>query len=227
MPVVLFNQFKYFFNLFFLLIALSQIIPALRVGFLISFVAPLVFVLAVTMLKEFYDDRARYMKDTEINKTPYMELNLKGGVLKKCASSNIRVGDLIVLNPNERAPADMVLLWTSDPSGSLFIRTDQLDGETDWKVRRPLTSTQTHIGTVTNPMQPFSNMHRVQDFQQAVLYCDQPNKNIYDFLGLYEREDLTTKNKAVEPISLEHTMWANTVLASSHIVLGLVVYTGR
>jgi phospholipid-translocating ATPase len=63
-PIVLFNQFKYFFNMFFLLIALSQIIPALRVGFLISFVAPLVFVLAVTMIKEFYDDRQRALKDT-------------------------------------------------------------------------------------------------------------------------------------------------------------------
>jgi phospholipid-translocating ATPase len=52
-------------------IALSQIVPALRVGFLISFVAPLVFVLAVTMIKEFYDDRSRYIKDTEINVTPY------------------------------------------------------------------------------------------------------------------------------------------------------------
>ena len=66
-PIVLFNQFKYFFNLFFLLIALSQIVPALRVGFLISFVAPLVFVLAVTMIKEFYDDLARKTKDAEVN----------------------------------------------------------------------------------------------------------------------------------------------------------------
>ena len=66
-PVVLFNQFKYFFNFFFLLVALSQIIEALRVGFLVSFVAPLVFVLVVTMVKEFFDDRARKTKDAEIN----------------------------------------------------------------------------------------------------------------------------------------------------------------
>lgn len=56
MPLVLFNQFKFFFNLFFLLVALSQIIEALRVGFLISFVAPLVFVVTITMTKEAYDD---------------------------------------------------------------------------------------------------------------------------------------------------------------------------
>ena len=66
-PVVLFNQFKYFFNLFFLLIALSQVVEALRVGFLISFVAPLAFVLLVTMIKELLDDLARRRKDAEIN----------------------------------------------------------------------------------------------------------------------------------------------------------------
>lgn len=31
-PVVLFNQFKFFFNLFFLMIAVSQFIEILRVG---------------------------------------------------------------------------------------------------------------------------------------------------------------------------------------------------
>lgn len=35
----------------------------------------------------------------------------------------------------------MVILWTSEPSGSIFIKTDQLDGETDWKVRRAIRST--------------------------------------------------------------------------------------
>lgn len=31
-PVVLVNEFKFFFNLFFLMIALSQLVPFLRVG---------------------------------------------------------------------------------------------------------------------------------------------------------------------------------------------------
>ena len=63
MPVVLFNQFKYFFNLFFLLVALSQIIEALRVGFFVSFVAPLIFVITLTMIKEGYDDYKRRQRD--------------------------------------------------------------------------------------------------------------------------------------------------------------------
>jgi hypothetical protein len=40
----------------------------------------------------------------------------------------------------------------------------------------------------------------------AVVYCEQPNKEIYDFTGLYQIEDangMVTK----EPLTLENTMW--------------------
>jgi len=39
-------------------------------------------------------------------------------------------------------PADLILLYTSDGSGSIFIKTDQLDGETDWKLRKAIPQTQ-------------------------------------------------------------------------------------
>ncbi|KAF8486559.1 hypothetical protein F5888DRAFT_1761627 [Russula emetica] len=45
----LYEQLKFFFNLYFLLVALSQFIPAFRTGFLITYIAPLTFVLLVTM----------------------------------------------------------------------------------------------------------------------------------------------------------------------------------
>jgi len=35
-PLVLYNQFRYFFNLFYLLIALSQFVPPLKVGNLLN-----------------------------------------------------------------------------------------------------------------------------------------------------------------------------------------------
>lgn len=57
-------------------------------------------------------------------------------------SSSLRVGDLVMLEKNQRVPADLVLLRTSDASGTCFIRTDQLDGETDWKLRVAVPATQ-------------------------------------------------------------------------------------
>ena len=50
-------------------------------------------------------------------------------------AAQLQVGDLVLLHKDQRVPADLVLLRTTDRSGSCFIRTDQLDGETDWKLR--------------------------------------------------------------------------------------------
>ena len=70
-PKVLYQQFQYFFNLFYLLTALSQFIPVLKVGLIFSFVAPLVMVITLTMFKEAYEDIQRFKKDRELNSAIY------------------------------------------------------------------------------------------------------------------------------------------------------------
>jgi phospholipid-translocating ATPase len=70
-PIVLFNQFKFFSNQFFLLLCVTQFIDPLKVGFLFSYVAPLACVLAITFLKEAYDDFNRYNRDKEANNAKY------------------------------------------------------------------------------------------------------------------------------------------------------------
>ena len=57
-------------------------------------------------------------------------------------ASSIRVGNMVLLEKNQRVPADMVLLTTSEEEGTCFIRTDQLDGETDWKLKVAVGQTQ-------------------------------------------------------------------------------------
>jgi phospholipid-translocating ATPase len=36
----------------------------------------------------------------------------------------------------DRIPADMITLYADGDQGTLFLKTDQLDGETDWKLRK-------------------------------------------------------------------------------------------
>lgn len=62
LPMVLFNQFKFFLNFYFLIMACSQFIPELMVGQLYTYWAPLGFVLAVTVLREAFDDFNRYKR---------------------------------------------------------------------------------------------------------------------------------------------------------------------
>lgn len=65
-PKVLYNQFKFFFNLFFLVTALTQLIQILRVGLFVTFIGPLALVLSLTMGKEAYDDYKTYKRDIEV-----------------------------------------------------------------------------------------------------------------------------------------------------------------
>ena len=46
------------------------------------------------------------------------------------------MGDIIEIQGGMRIPTDMILLWTLDDE--CFIKTDQLDGETDWKFINPV-----------------------------------------------------------------------------------------
>ena len=124
LPLVLMNQFKFFFNIFFLGISLSQFFEPLRVGFLFTFLAPLIFVLLLTMAKESYDDYNRYLRDQILNKKMYTIVDRNQMILREVHAMDIKVGDIVMVNTGERVPADLVLAYTTDKSSTVFIKTD-------------------------------------------------------------------------------------------------------
>lgn len=146
-------------------------------------------------------------------------------------------------------PADILLLRTSDPSGTCFVRTDQLDGETDWKLRVAVERTQA-LGRDELLLEV-----------EGEVEADPPGKDIHSFVGTLNLSSLplpastvapatgeedpeddliaTSPSAAlpsssspsssaapVEPLTAENMLWANTVLAAGQAV-GVVVYTGR
>uniref|UniRef100_A0A7E4VPP5 Phospholipid-transporting ATPase n=1 Tax=Panagrellus redivivus TaxID=6233 RepID=A0A7E4VPP5_PANRE len=209
-PLVLFQQFKFFLNLYFLLMACSQFIPAIQIGAPITYWGPLGFVLTITLIREAVDDIVRYWRDRDLNGEKYEKLCREGFV--EIESANIQVGDLIVIHKDKRIPADVVLLRTTEKSGACFIRTDQLDGETDWKLRIAVPFTQNMVDDID-----------VLDLNCEV-YAEKPQKDIHAFVGTYR---INTDDGIHEGgLSVENVLWANTVLASG-TAIGLVVYTGR
>ena len=58
---------------------------------------------------------------------------------------------------------------------------------------------------------------------QGYIIAQPPTDEIYDFKGVYRS---TLHDDDQEGLSLENTLWANTVLASPGYILGMVLYTG-
>lgn len=105
----------------------------------------------------------------------------------------------------------MLLLHTSDPSGTVFVRTDQLDGETDWKVRESIKYTQQR-GSL--------GVENIINESWSVL-AEPPSDFIYQFKGLF------LKNAEFnQGLKISNTLLANMKIASGEVI-GLVIYVGK
>ncbi|VVC97583.1 unnamed protein product [Leptidea sinapis] len=205
LPLVLYEQFKFFLNLYFLVMALSQFIPSIRIGYLYTYWGPLGFVLAVTLFREAIDDFRRYRIILDTPSDGYRPFHKES-----VSASKLRVGDIVMLHKGQRVPADMILLRTNETMGTVFIRTDQLDGEIDWKLRIPLSLTQ-KLPT---------DAHLLD--MNAKIFVEKPEKDIHSFIGTCIRMD----EEESDSLDIENTLWSGCVVASGQAT-GLVIYTVR
>jgi len=81
----------------------------------------------------------------------------------------------VIVEKDQRVPADLVLLRTTEKSGACFVRTDQLDGETDWKLRLAVPDTQ----KLDNDSQLFEI--------GATFFVEKPQRDIHSFIGTFSR----------------------------------------
>ena len=97
-----------------------------------------------------------------------MKLLAKARLAFMTPAQNLKVGSLVRLHKDQRIPADIVLLQSSESTGESFIRTDQLDGETDWKLRISCSLTQ------------YITLDALRDIK---IIAFPPERIVHDFLG--------------------------------------------
>ncbi|CAF0920378.1 unnamed protein product [Didymodactylos carnosus] len=173
----------------------------------ITTILPLVFVLALTAIKDASDDISRHRSDREVNKRPTNVL-LDGKLVKEIWAK-IKVGDMIKLSNNDFVTADLVLISTSEPNGLCFIETSELDGETNLKVRQSLEET----------CDLKDNIEELAKFDAEIEY-EAPNNNLSRFEGNLKWQGntypLKNENILLRGCRLRNTQWA----------FGIVCYAG-
>ncbi|VEN56036.1 unnamed protein product [Callosobruchus maculatus] len=208
LPIFLFEQFRKWSNVFFLLIALLQQIPNLSPTGRYTTIIPLTFIMTVSAVKEIIEDVKRQRDDRDVNN---QQVNvIKRGTWTTQKWRNIKVGDIVRVRCDEAFPADLVLLSSSDPDSVCYIETSNLDGESNLKIRQCPYSTK-HL---TDP----------KDLVElgGTVHAEPPSSLIYDFNGVLMQPD-----KFNEPLGPYQLLLRGTKLRNTAWIYGVVVYTGH
>ena len=228
-PVNLLVQFMKPANVYFLVIAVMQLIPAISLtGTMPTVAIPLVIVVLVNMAKDGVEDYRRHVSDRRENSQLVRMLDRTTGCLTNKKWKKVRVGDIIAVENRQSCPADIVLLASSDGCGVCFIETANLDGETNLKLKSvPKEFSDQH------PLNGNSSLEEaVKSLSEQLpvlrVKCQLPNKSLYEFDG-----QLTLGSSDVEAGTGTVALSANNVvlrackLRNTEWIVGLVVYSGR
>lgn len=209
LPLNLFEQFKKYANIYFLIIAVLQSIPQISVtGGIPNILMPLSFVLTVSAIKDLLEDMKRKKSDKEENSRKTQKWDNEEWT--ECRWMDLKVGNIVKIVNDEYFPADLVIFTSSDSKGIAYIETKNLDGETNLKHKLANKDTQLF----------FSNEKKFDSFK-AALKCEEPNPLIYQFNGVFYIGD------SAIPLSNEQFLLRGSSLKNTDYIVGVVIYTGH
>ncbi|XP_015906001.1 phospholipid-transporting ATPase VA [Parasteatoda tepidariorum] len=209
-PKNLFEQFHRIANLYFIGIVLLNWVPKINAFGKEIAIIPVMFVLGVTAIKDWFEDFRRYKSDKRINNLTCRVYSRQDQRYVKTYWKEVKVGDMVHLSCNEVIPADILLMKCSDDQGLCYLETASLDGETNLKQRQVVRG----IMSSGEPFHPSTFNGRIE--------CDPPNHRIYHFNGC-----ITLSSGAKVPICKENLLLKDCVLKNADFIEGIVVYAGH
>lgn len=169
---------------------------------------PLIGVLALTAIKDAYDDYQRHSSDRQVNQRRSQVV--RNGKLVEERWAQVQVGDVIRMENDQFVAADVLLLTTSEPNGLCYIETAELDGETNLKCRQCLVETA-EMGQDDGLIGAFN----------GEIVCETPNNLLNKFEGT-----LLWKGKRY-PLDNDKVVLRGCVLRNTQWCYGVVIFAGK
>ncbi|KAJ0175180.1 hypothetical protein K1T71_009321 [Dendrolimus kikuchii] len=208
LPLNLLEQFQRLANFYFLCLLVLQLIPAISSLTPITTAIPLIGVLALTAVKDAYDDFQRHQNDSQVNHR--RAKTLRNGKLVEEKWASVQVGDVIRLENDQFVAADILLLSSSEPNGLCYIETAELDGETNLKCRQCLLETAA-MGQDDAQLGAFD----------GEIVCETPNNLLNKFEGT-----LSWRNQHFS-LDNDKILLRGCVLRNTSWCYGVVVFAGK
>uniref|UniRef100_A0AAQ5WZL2 Phospholipid-transporting ATPase n=1 Tax=Amphiprion ocellaris TaxID=80972 RepID=A0AAQ5WZL2_AMPOC len=210
LPKNLFEQLHRFANVYFIFLAALNFVPVVEAFQPEISLIPIILVLSVTAVKDIWEDYCRFKVDHLINRLLcHVYCSTQKTYVDKCWM-DVRVGDFVRLSCNEIIPADMLLLYSSDPRGVCYIETANLDGETNLKQREVVSGL------------PLQGVEFTPESFCSRIECENPKNDLSRFRGYIEhssgvRIGLQSSNLLLRSCTIRNT----------ETVIGIVVYAGH
>ena len=173
---------------------------------------PLAVIVLISMFKDAFEDYQRHKSDEKENNTRTLVIDADKGQWTLKAWKDIKAGDIIKVCDDEFVPADLLLLGSSDPKGTCYVETKNLDGETNLKIKN------VHKD-INGRFVAHDNLLNID----GQLLCEKPNGALYRFEGTakfnYQREKI--------PINPDNIILRGSSLKNTENVCGIVVFTGH
>ncbi|XP_023080288.1 probable phospholipid-transporting ATPase VD isoform X2 [Piliocolobus tephrosceles] len=209
-PRNLFEQFHRAANLYFLFLVVLNWVPLVEAFQKEITMLPLVVVLTIIAIKDGLEDYRKYKIDKQINNLITKVYSRKEKKYIDRCWKDITVGDFIRLSCNEVIPADMILLFSTDPDGICHIETSGLDGESNLKQRQVVRG----YAEQDSEVDPEKFSTRIE--------CENPNNDLSRFRGFLEHS-----NKERVGLSKENLLLRGCTIRNTEAVVGIVVYAGH
>ncbi|EGG17651.1 P-type ATPase [Cavenderia fasciculata] len=208
LPLNLYEQFCRLANFYFLIISALQLIPGVSPTGRFTTLGPLLVVLAITALKEAWEDFNRHRQDDKVNFSKTQAL--RNGQFTEVIWKDVQVGDIVKVTNRQYIPSDLLVISSSEPNNICYIETANLDGETNLKMKQSLEET----GYLSDNV---DNLGQLNGYVE----CEHPNNRLYNFVG-----SLYLDGKGY-PLSIRQLLLRGAMLRNTKWVCGLVLYTGR
>ncbi|KAJ8350862.1 hypothetical protein SKAU_G00259920 [Synaphobranchus kaupii] len=210
LPKNLFEQFHRFANVYFVFIALLNFVPVVNAFQPELALAPVVFILSVTAIKDLWEDYRRHRSDKEINHMDCLVFCRRQRRYVEKYWKEVHVGDFIRLRCNEILPADVLLLSSSDPDHLCHIETATLDGETNLKQRQVVRSFIDQDGEF-DPSQ-----------YNSIIECEKPNNDLNRFRGY-----IVHGNGRRDGLYKDNLLLRGCTVRNTEEAVGIVIYAGH
>lgn len=234
-PRQLIVQFSKLANLYFLFVAILQMIPSWSATGNYTTIVPLCIFVLISMGREGWEDYNRHKNDKEENNSEVLVVNknLETGKIEYETKKwkHVKVGDVVRVLQNEWIPADLVLLHSSGVKGQCSVETLALDGETTLKSREVCPEAQTAF-----------NVENI-DAAQVMVTTEDPNLDLYNFEGTLELlftpvapVDLDSRPSSdgvssiakgnVVPLESSNVIYRGSALRNTASIIGVCIFTG-